>query len=491
MKKNKLYTANKWNRPAFMPKEENIFWPGGSFNTVGSGISLGSGLSPDILGGYKTTVPGMTQGIDWTNGAQRAAVLGTTKGLVNGFSDIANFSNPFAASSSGKKGGSWLGLSKEDNPFSKQNLKAAFSKEGLSSIAKGAGAELLSAGAGMVGGMLGDALSGGLSSGAGSAITGIGSTLGGAVGAVNPLAGAAVTFASNLVGGAVNGLFGEKVDAAKLGRVEGDIAKLNSFTSNAGSFDEIQGPEAVSMDTDVYEGGLFNDVSGKNEELKQRLIAAKQFADRSVDNNVLNLQNDQLNNALANYSAFGGPLDMGGGALDYGLAMNYLTMKKQQNEAKNRVPGISPMPAINTFGHGGCFNPFALGGDTEVPQDNTKVFRPMMLPIQRQQNFSDSEYFWDAGKEYSAGLWKHKDGTFHTTGSYGNDIVLTQEEADSIIRATKAKNRREKLRKAMENHKQNTYANGGQMYSVGQTYNVSEEEANRLKAMGYEFTVIS
>ena len=30
-KKDKLYTVNKWNQPAFMP-QGNIYWPGGSFN---------------------------------------------------------------------------------------------------------------------------------------------------------------------------------------------------------------------------------------------------------------------------------------------------------------------------------------------------------------------------------------------------------------------------------------------------------------------------
>ena len=52
--------------------------------------------------------------------------------------------------------------------------------------------------------------------------------------------------------------------------------------------------------------------------------------------------------------------------------------------------------------------------------------------------------------------------------------------------------------------KLNTRAEGGSLfalggdvqsngtdYSVGKVYNVSEEEANRLKALGYEFTIVS
>ena len=36
---------------------------------------------------------------------------------------------------------------------------------------------------------------------------------------------------------------------------------------------------------------------------------AAAFADRSVNNNIYNISQNQLNDALANYSAFGGPIE--------------------------------------------------------------------------------------------------------------------------------------------------------------------------------------
>ena len=65
-----------------MPKG-NLFW-GDPSRT--SQMQTGPVLSPDILGGYKTIAPGSVPRIDWSNGRQKAAALGTTAGLVNGFS---------------------------------------------------------------------------------------------------------------------------------------------------------------------------------------------------------------------------------------------------------------------------------------------------------------------------------------------------------------------------------------------------------------------
>ena len=317
MKKNKLYTANKWNRPAFMP-EPNIFDWGGLAQANYTGKAPWSKLSPE----------------------QKQAEINNYKSSTNAF-----------------------GISKADNPFSKGNLQG-----GLKSMASTPiGGALISGAAGAIGGLANSAISGGLESGAGSAISSIGSTIGGAVGSVNPVLGAAIGVGSQVLGGVTNALFGEKVDQAKLNAANQSMGSLRNFDGNVGSFDDIKGPEATASVEGTYKGGLFNSsAKRKQKALEEAMRDARQYAKRSISNNISNLADDQMNNALANFSAFGGPLDMGGGALDYGLAMDYLTMKKQQNEAKNRVPGISPMPAINTFGHGGCFNPFALGGDVQM-----------------------------------------------------------------------------------------------------------------------------
>lgn len=309
-KKKTLYTVNRWNRPLFMP-EENVFLSGGAV------------LAADRLASQK-----------W------GADYGDTGKTLD---DYMGSTNTF-------------GISKADNPFSKMNIQG-----GLGAMAKTpVGGGLLSAGAGIVGGLANSAISGGLSSKAGSAISGIGSTVGSAVGAVNPLLGAAVTVGSGILGGVTNALFGESVNEKALQEANEGTAKLNSFRSSASSFDDIKGPEAVAnVADDIYEGGLFNDVSGKNEELKRQRAEARMFADRSILNNVSNLAADQLNNALATYAAFGGPIETIGddnmGAIGYGFMSDYLASKKKQAEQKEKMSNMF-MNTPSLFADGGGLN---------------------------------------------------------------------------------------------------------------------------------------
>jgi len=241
------------------------------------------------------------------------------------------------------------------NPLS---FKEAFSKAGFKSALKAGAGSLISGVAGAVGGIAGGAIGGGLSSGAGNAIGDIGGTVGSAVGAVNPILGGIISAGTGIVGGLVNRAFGTKVNEEALRAANEGTARLSNFTSNADSFDAIKGPEAVAKIGDVYEGGWFSSSKArrKNEELRRQREVAKSWAERSVTNNVTNLVDDQLNDALANYSAFGGYLgDFGGGALDYGLAMDYMTIKKRETEAKNKTAGLVPQPRA-----------FAIGGDLQT-----------------------------------------------------------------------------------------------------------------------------
>ena len=164
MRRNVLYTVNKWNRPAFMPKE-NLFDLGG--------VNVAGNIQPTSFN------------YDKFNLGRR---MGITEAQVN--SDILKNS---------KSGG--LG-----------NLS-------------GAASGLLSTGANIVGGFANDAISGGLSSGAGSAISNIGGTIGGAVGMVNPMAGAIVGLGSQLIGGLTNRMFGMSVDQEKLNKINLRISK--------------------------------------------------------------------------------------------------------------------------------------------------------------------------------------------------------------------------------------------------------------------------
>lgn len=215
----------------------------------------------------------------------------------------------------------------------------------------------------VVGGIGNRVISGGLSSGAGNAVSGIGGAVGGALSTVNPLVGGIVSAASGIVGGGINALFGMKTDQKKLNAANEGTNYLNSFVSDASSFDDIQGPNAVANVQNAYKGGVFNKGKARrlNAQLRAERANAESWANRSVDNNIDNIAGTQMNNMLANYAAFGGPL--GGmpiqdtGAIDYGFMSDYLVTKNRMTDMKNKVTGTVfdniPSTPINTFESGG------------------------------------------------------------------------------------------------------------------------------------------
>lgn len=300
-KKNKLYTANKWNQPLFV---DNIFAEGGGIDIQGIGGSiLGNPTKIDI--------------------GKINAMKTPSQGLGLGIGNIA--------------------------------------KSGIGAIGSAVGT---------IGSKL---ISGGLSSGAGNAISNIGGTVGGAISTINPVVGGIVSAASGIIGGGINALFGMKTDQKKLNTANEGTNYLNNFTSNASSFDEIQGPNAVAGVQNAYKGGLFRKGKArrKNAALRAERTTAESWANRSVDNNIDNIADTQMDNLLANYAAFGGPLGglQGTGAIDYGFMSDYLVAKNKSAEAKNKIStnvfGNLPVTPLSTF---------ALGGGIHIKKSHRGLF---------------------------------------------------------------------------------------------------------------------
>lgn len=306
-KKNKLYTANKWNQPLFAQgidrEHQNIF----------DGL-----LSSSIQNIGTTSVLGNPTKID----------IGKIKAMKI----------PSQGLSIGK-----------------------IAKSGIGAIG------------GAVGSMGSKLISGGLSSGAGNAISNIGGTVGGAISTINPVVGGIVSAASGIIGGGINALFGMKTDQKKLNAANEGTNYLNNFTSNASSFDEIQGPNAVAGVQNAYKGGLFRKGKArrKNAALRAERTTAESWANRSVDNNIDNIADTQMDNLLANYAAFGGPLGglQGTGAIDYGFMSDYLVAKNKSAEAKNKIStnvfGNLPVTPLSTF---------ALGGGIHIKKSHRGLF---------------------------------------------------------------------------------------------------------------------
>lgn len=301
-KKNKLYTANKWNQPLFV---DNIFAEGGGIDINGIGGSFVNPARIDLkeIGKIKTPSQGLGLGI--------------------------------------------------------KNI----TKSGIGAVG------------GAVGTIGNKLISGGLNSGVGNGIASIGGTIGSAVSTINPVVGGIVSAASGIIGGGVNALFGMKTNQKKLNAANEGTNYLNSFNSNATSFEGIQGPNAVANVENAYKGGLFRKGKARrqNAELRADRALAESFANRSVDNNIDNIADTQMDNLLANYAAFGGPLEglpnLGTGAIDYGFMSDYLVAKNKSAEAKNKIStnvfGNLPVTPLSTF---------ALGGGIHIKKSHRGLF---------------------------------------------------------------------------------------------------------------------
>lgn len=325
-KKDKLYTVNKWNQPLFVSAMDedrpNLFLDGG-------------GMS---------------------NPAFQS--IGTT----------SVFSNP----------------TKIDTGQIKAMKTPGLSKPKLNIDAKG----MLTSAAGAIGGAVGSLgnklISGGYSSGAGNAISSIGGTVGSAISSVNPIVGGIVSAASGVVGGVTNALFGTKVNEKALREAKEGTNYFAGFKSNASSFDDIQGPNAMAAVQNAYSGGAFKKgwARRRNRELKAQRAIMESYANRSVDNNIDNIADTQMDNLEANYAAFGGLLGGQSGAIDYNFMSDYLTTKNRAVEAKNKIP-------VNVFGSLASTPVFALGGDM---QTNGSDWSDGLLQVNAGGSHEESPY---------------------------------------------------------------------------------------------------
>ena len=119
----------------------------------------------------------------------------------------------------------------------------------------------------------------------------------------------------------------------------------------------------------------------KAKKLNQQAKEANERALTSFETRADNIDTQNDFNMLANFSAYGGPLDFGGGAIGYDFANKYLNNQEMSAMAKQRLTSLpnsfQALPEMNTY------NAFALGGnlfDEVVGNGFNQV-----LPIMQQQ----------------------------------------------------------------------------------------------------------
>ena len=313
-KKDKLYTANRWNQPLFMQeKNENLFELGGPQTTnlaVNNGGYNFSGYSADFNVG---------KGLD------------------------------FNAGKAIQTGGTGVG---------KPGINAGTAASAVSAVAN----VLNSAGGSSL-------LGGGYSTGGvGSGIATVGSMIGAGlslVPGVGTLAGPLIALGSTVLGGLYDRGFGMKTDQKRLGEAKSSLSSLNNFNGNVESYDELNSPLAAANASGIYKGGWFSGRKArrKTAELQKSLDAARDYATRGLGNNVANLSMDQINNQLSNYAALGGSLDISDNnmsAIEYGLLLDERNRRaeKTANEQNKGIVSSLYTTTPNSV--------FALGGDVQM-----------------------------------------------------------------------------------------------------------------------------
>ena len=119
----------------------------------------------------------------------------------------------------------------------------------------------------------------------------------------------------------------------------------------------------------------------KAKKLNQQAKEANERALTSFETRADNIDTQNDFNMLANFSAYGGPLDFGGGAIGYDFANKYLNNQEMSAMAKQRLTSLpnsfQALPEMNTY------NAFAFGGNLfdEVAGNGFN----QVLPIMQQQ----------------------------------------------------------------------------------------------------------
>ena len=159
------------------------------------------------------------------------------------------------------------------------------------------------------GGIGGSLISGGLQSGAGNVLSGLGSIASAIPG------GEAIGAGFQLVGGLFNRAFGSQLNEENIAQVEDNIKALNNFQSNASDFDTLSQNWANAdtamafSDSFIGKNGWFNsDATDKANELRAQQEIGTKHVQSALNNNAENIATTQMQNLLANYTAYGGPL---------------------------------------------------------------------------------------------------------------------------------------------------------------------------------------
>lgn len=225
-----------------------------------------------------------------------------------------------------------------------------------------------------VGGIAGSAIGDGYSSQEGNILN----TVGDIGGMIPGPWGAAIGGGAKLVGGLVNRAFGTKVNQEALNAANQGTNYLSNFVSDASNFDDVKGPQTVAAVSDAYKGGWFSKGKArrKNAELRRQRLIAQDWADRSVENNIDNLVDSQMDNLLASYAAFGGPLHTHGADWSNGITIVDNGGTHESNPFEGVPMGIAPDGQPNLVEEGEViYNDYVYSNRIKVPKSVREKYK--------------------------------------------------------------------------------------------------------------------
>lgn len=317
------------------------------------------------------------------------------------------------------------------------DLKDTFSGSNVADMLKAGASGIGSA----VGNIAGGAISGGLKSGAGSAISNIGGTIGGALSAVNPVLGGIVSAGTGILGGLTNRMFGSKLNKDKIAEVEGSNRAINTVMVDSSNADSVMSQWANQdfgadfSKSDIGKDGWFsNKAKNKYKKLKKQQDIARNRALTSYENAAEAADTQSDLNAMANFAAFGGPLGIwegyGSGAIGYELAKENLGIKALNATNKGKLtslPNSFESPELNTFAEGGKIHikPSKRGTFTAAAKKHGKSVQGFASQVLANKEDYSPAMVKKANFARNAAKWHH---------AFGGDLLTHGAEWDNGLR---------------------------------------------------------
>lgn len=267
----------------------------------------------------------------------------------------------------------------------------------------------------------------GNSTGVGNALQGIGSIASNIPG-IGGFIGAGV----NLAGGLINATFGSNLNEEFIAQTENKINQQAGYTSSAKDNASLLSDWASYTDMahvkrgDVgSDGWLSNKAKNKTKSLNRAIDEANLRAWHSLSNTASNVDTNNDFLAIANFSAYGGPI-FSTGAIGYDLASRDLNNKQMKALGDMRLTSLPN--SFNAIPDASTINTFSKGGGIHIKKKNRGKFtdycggKVTSECIQRGLHSSNpttrkrANFARNARKWHSFGGWLNSQGGDFTNG---------------------------------------------------------------------------